>query len=124
MGIESDIINTLNNHSGLAQLVGNRNYTIHLPQKPNYPNTVITRVSTSPTNTLTTRNKLTNIRLQIDCRDRIYDDARSVSQQVKDAMENAGDYKSLYINDNDISAEFSTDTYRVSMDFSIWFYDS
>lgn len=123
MGIESDIIDTLNNHSGLSQLVSDRNYAIHLPQKPSYPNTVFMRVSTTPQNTLTVRNALTSIRLQIDSRDRTYDNTRLVSAQVKDAMEKSSAFLALYINDNDIPVEFSTDTYRVSVDFSIWFYD-
>jgi len=57
MSIESDIITTLNNHSGLTALVTTRNYYSNLPQNPVYPNTVSLRVSSNPQNTLTTRNK-------------------------------------------------------------------
>lgn len=123
MSIENDIISALNNHSGLSALVGSRNYAIHLPQNPVYPNTVFTRISTVPSNTLTKRNKLTNIRTQFDIRDQSYDDARRVLVQLKDAIENAMLFTALYNNENDVPLEFTTDTYRISVDFSIWFYD-
>lgn len=124
MTIEADILITLNNHSGLVALVGQRNYAINLPQNPIYPNTVFTRISTIPSNTLTIRNKLTNIRLQMDTRDQTYNGARLAATQVKDAIETATLFTGLYSNDNDIPKEFVTDSYRVSIDFSIWFYDT
>ncbi len=123
MTIEADILTTLNNYAGLSSLVSSRNYAVNLPQKPTYPNTVYIKVSTNPQNTLTGRNTLTNIRLQIDIRDTTLNGANLAAVQVKKAIESATLFDGLYINDNMTPREIPTDTYRMSLDFSIWFHD-
>jgi len=123
MTIETDILTTLNNYTGLSALVSSRNYAVNLPQKPTYPNTVFIKVNTNPQNTLTGRNTLTNIRLQIDIRDKTLNGASLAAIQVKKAIEAATLFDGLYINDNMAPQEVSTETYRVSLDFSVWFHD-
>jgi len=124
MTVEADILTTLNGYSGLSALVSSRNYAVNLPQSPTYPNTVFLKVSTNPQNTLTGRNSLTNIRVQIDIRDITLNGAGTAAVQVKKAIEAATLFDALYINDNMASKESTTDTYRVSLDFSIWFLDT
>jgi len=123
MTIEADILTVLNNHSGLSALVGQRNYSVNLPQNPVYPNTVNMRVSTNPSNSLTGRNALSNMRVQIDARGLTLDDSTLVFKQIVDAMEKTILFKALYLTSNHIPKESQTETYRISIDFSVWFYD-
>ncbi len=122
MSIESDILTTLNNHAGLTPLVGSRNYAVNLPQKPIYPSIVFLRISTNPSNNLSGRNALTNARFQFDIRDKKYESARLVEIEFINAMESSNLFKSIYLTENDIQKESATETYRISIDFSLWFY--
>lgn len=124
MTIEADILTTLNGYGGLSALVSSRNYAVNLPQNPTYPNTVFMRVSSNPNNSLTGRNTLMNARYQIDIRDNKFNAAQLAATQVIAAMEAATLFDALYLTDNDIPKEVQTETYRISIDFSIWFYDS
>lgn len=123
MTIEADILTTLNNYAGLSALVSSRNYAVNLPQNSTYPNTVFFTVVTNPQNTLTGRNTLTQIRIQIDIRDTTLNGASLAATQVKKAIEAATLFDGLYINDSMSPREVQTETYRKSLDFSIWFHD-
>ncbi len=124
MTIEADILTTLNNYAGLSSLVSSRNYAVNLPQNPIYPNTVYMRITTVPGNTLGARNTLTNIRIQIDTRDETLNGSVATAVQVKKAIEAATLFDGIYLQEETIPHEFNTGTYRVSQDFSLWFYDS
>ena len=123
MTIEADILTTLNNYAGLSSLVSSRNYAVNLPQNPTYPNTVYMRVSTVPGNTLGARNTLTNIRVKIDTRDETWLGAVTAGAQVKKAIEAATLFDGIYLNEEMIPHEYTTETYRLSQDFSLWFHD-
>lgn len=124
MTIETDIITTLNAHVGLSALVSSRNYAVNLPQNPTYPNTANSRISSNPSNSLTARNPLMNIRQQIDVRAKTLHATREAAIQVIDAMEAATLFTAIILTDNDLPKESSTDTYRISIDFSIWYTES
>ncbi|MFV1982998.1 MAG: DUF3168 domain-containing protein [Thiohalomonadales bacterium] len=121
MTIETDILTTLNNDTDLSAIVSNRNYAVNLPQNPVYPNTVNSRVNSNPTNTLSGRNKLMNIRLQIDVRHTVLEKATDAANKVISAMEKSILFTALYLTDNHLPKENQTDTYRISIDFSVWF---
>jgi len=61
--------------------------------------------------------------LQIDIRGKTFESARSTTAQVIDAIENATLFTGLFTSDNDEQKESAIETYRVSIDFSIWFID-
>jgi len=124
MTIQTDILTTLNNFSGLSALVSSRNYAVNLPQNPIYPNTVFMRISSNPSNSLTGRNKLSNARYQFDIRDNTYNASLLTATQLILALESSSLFDAIYLTDNDIPKEIQTETYRVSIDFSIWFYEN
>lgn len=120
MTIESDIKSALDGYAGLSTLVGSRNYFIRLPQEPTYPNTVTNRVVSNPLNALDGRNEKQNARFRIDARGETYDSARDVAAQVIAAME-AASFTAVLIDDSDFPYEPEVKTYRVVLDFSVWF---
>jgi hypothetical protein len=121
MTIETDIKTVLDNDVTLAAQVGSRNYWAALAQEPTYPNTVTNRIDTEFSNTLLTRNTLTAGIFRADIRAETYADARTVANLVIAAMEAATTFTALVVSDNDVPYEFSVGTYRVSIDFSVWF---
>ena len=121
MTIEADIQTTLDNYAGLSAFVSDRNYSVRLPQQPTYPNTVISRNSTEPSLTLTTRNIRTQALFSVDVRAETYNEARQVATQVIAAMEAATLFTALWRADADVPYEDDVETYRIAIDFSIWY---
>lgn len=119
MSVSGDIKTTLDNYSGLSALVSTRNYAVSLPQSPTYPNTVFTRISTSPTTILSGRSTTTNFRFQFDCRAETQAGARSVADNVIAALD-AATYKTVLLDDQDFPYEDDVKTFRIVLDFSIW----
>lgn len=121
MTIEADILTTLNAHAGLSALVSSRNYSINLPQNPIYPNTVFSQASSNPVNNLSGRSVLHNIRMQFDIRAQTVLEMTNVKTQLIAAIESATLFKVVFLTDNPLPKEIRTETYRSSIDFSIWF---
>lgn len=121
MTVESDIKSALDDYAGLSALVGSRNYFIRLPDQPTYPNTVINRITSTPQTTLSGRNAKQQARFQIDCRGTTYESARNVAAQVVSAMEAATAFTAVLLDDSDFPYEPEVLTYRVVLEFSVWF---
>jgi len=67
------------------------------------------------------RSLLHNIRLQIDIRSTTVLDSANVKKQVIAAIESATLFTGMFLTDNFLPKEIRTETYRLSVDFSIWF---
>ena len=121
MTIETDIITTLDGNASLLAAIGTRNYWLNLPQEPTYPNTVTNRIDTTYSNTLTTRNGLTQGLFRAEVRAEGHAAARSTANLVIAAMEASTLFTAIVVADNDVPFEDIVKTYRIAVDFSVWF---
>lgn len=110
--IETDIFDTL------RSLVADRCYPLQMPKTPDYPSIVYARVSSNPQNRIEGGASLDQVRIQVDCYDLTYADAKNLSALVRAAMEAAA-FKATLQFDTDLY-ESEVKVYRVTMDFYVW----
>lgn len=110
--IEQDIFNAL------KSLVSNRVYPLVMPQSPTYPAIVYNRIANTAQNTLEGGSSLDQVRMQIDVYATTYSAAKTLSDQVRSAMEAAA-FKGTLQTDQDFF-EPDVNLYRVSLDFYVW----
>jgi hypothetical protein len=110
--IETEIYDTL------QSLVGGRCYPVLMPQEPTYPALVYSRQASNPQYRLEGGSSLTQARVSIDCYAQTYDAVKSLSAQVRQAMEEAS-FKGTLIFDTDFY-EPDVKLFRILMDFYVW----
>ena len=121
MTVEANIKTTLDGYSALSALVSSRNYAINLPQNPTYPNSVYSRTTTDPLTSLSGANVKRKATFQIDVRGSTYASAVAVTAEVINAMKAATLFTAIWTDSNDVPYEDDTTTYRIAIDFSIWY---
>jgi len=110
--IETDIFDAL------KDLVADRCYPLMMPQNPVLPAIVYSRQASDPQYRLEGGSSLSQVRVEIDCYAKTYDEAKSLSAEVRSAME-AASYKGTMIFDADFY-EPDVKLYRVILDFYVW----
>jgi len=115
MSIAADLVTTL------GATFSNRLYPSVAPAGVAAPYGVYQMVSAVPQTALTGTPNLTNARFQIDLfgREKIALDA--LAEAVKTAMGGATLFKSICLNQLDLY-EDPAQFYRISLDFSVWYY--
>lgn len=110
--IETEIFDTL------KDLVGERCYPLTMPQSPTYPAIVYARQASTPQYRLEGGASLTQVRMEVSCFARTYDEVKSLADDARLAMEGAG-FKGTLIFDMDVY-EPDVKLYQVMMDFYVW----
>jgi hypothetical protein len=103
----------------LESLVGGRCYPLQMPQSPDYPTIVYSRIASAPQNRLEGGASLDQVRIQVDCYAETYDGAKTLSDSVRSAMQAAA-FKATLQSDMDIFEGELKNIYRVMMDFYVW----
>lgn len=106
-------------YQALQSLVGGRCYPLQMPQSPQYPTIVYSRIASEPKNRLEGGASLDQVRIQVDCYAQTYDGAKSLSASVRQAME-AAVFKATLQSDMDLFEGDLKNVYRVMMDFYVW----
>jgi len=112
------ILNTLTAHTGLAGLVASRIYRIRIPQNPTYP-LILFRVSEEPQNSLSSSNDM-NYEAEFELYGASFSELENIKAQLKDALTNATDLKSVCTAVADDDFQDDTGNYSIFLDFSIW----
>jgi hypothetical protein len=110
--IETDIFESL------KDLVSDRCYPLMMPQNPVLPAIVYSRQASNPFYRLEGGSSLSQVRVQIDCYARSYEEAKDLASNARSAMESAS-YKGTMIFDADFY-EPDVKLYRVVLDFYVW----
>jgi hypothetical protein len=110
--IETEIFDTL------QDLVDGRCYPLVMPQSPSYPSIVYARQASTPQYRLEGGASLTQVRMEVVCFARTYDEAKSLAEDIRAAMEGAS-FKGTMIFDMDLY-EPDVKLYQVAMDFYVW----
>lgn len=110
--IETDIFDAL------KDLVSDRCYPLMMPQNPVLPAIVYSRQASDPQYRLEGGSSLSQVRMQIECYAKTYDEAKAISADVRSAMEEAS-FKGTMIFDTDFY-EPDVKLYRVIHDFYVW----
>ena len=95
-----------------------RVYHVIAPQGRALPRITFTRAANAPVVSLSGSSRLDQVRMQVDCWARTYQEARALAVQVRAVLE-PQPFKALMQNDFD-DYEVETQTWRVSMDFRCW----
>jgi hypothetical protein len=103
---------------GVTALVALRTYPLVAPQGSDMPFIVYNRISSGREYSLGGYSRLENPRMQIDCYAATYSEAKALSEAVTTAMRGATTFSVSW---DDPRESFEEDeTYRISMDFSVW----
>ena len=102
----------------LKDLVASRCYPLMMPQNPTLPALVYSRQASKPEYRLEGGSSLSQVRVEIDCYAKSYEEAKSLASQVRSAMELAA-FKGTMIFDTDFY-EPDVKLYRVVLDFYVW----
>ena len=105
-------------YDALKSLVNDRCYPVLMPQNTPYPALAYSRQASDPQYRIEGRASLTQVRISIDCYAATYDEVKTLSDQIRTAMETAS-FKGTMIFDADFY-EPDVKVYRVLMDFYVW----
>lgn len=121
MSFASELRSLLGANAALKELVNEKIYPLTFKKGDEFPGIIYTEIDGIPQNTLDGHDKgLWNMRVQIDCYGRNYDEAHEIADLVKEAMPAAGDtFRALLLSRADLYEEQKR-VPRVSMDFSVW----
>lgn len=118
MSLETKLYTLLSGDAGVSALVSNRIYPLAAPQQADLPFVVYTRISSGREYTLSGATGLENPRMQVDCYAETYSSAKAISEAVVTAVRAATTFRTSW---DDPRESFEEDeTFRVSIDFSIW----
>ncbi len=121
MSLESAIYSTLTAHGGVSGFVGDRVYPRQIPQDKQLPAIAYLRVSSRDLSTLDSGDNCTeSVRLQLDIVSTSYEEARDISREVRDAMNNASAFSSVKQQDKDMPGQ-NPDYHRVMLEFNVWY---
>jgi len=118
--LEPNIFSVLTGDAAVSALVGTRVYPIKLPHEPTYPAITYSRVASEKVNAFDGYKGLEDARIQVDCWASTYAQAKDLAEKVISAMINATPFKARVASDTDLYDD-DTGTYRVSVDFYIWY---
>lgn len=90
MSAEKVIRDRLNSHAGVNALVAGRIYPLLLPQEPTYPAITYRRVASSRIQSVHSDPGMARVQIQVTCWALSYDSVRSVTEQVRLALERYG----------------------------------
>lgn len=119
MTIETDIKAALDAHSGLSAIISARTYASRFPQNPTLPAVSYYINANNAINTMDSKHK-DNKLIRFDIIGSSYSSIRQVAVQLKDAMETASTYKSVFLNENDLDFDIDQGIYRTVLEFSTW----
>ena len=118
MSLESKLYTLLSADAGVTALVALRTYPLVAPQGAEMPFIVYNRISSGRQYSLTGYSNLENPRMQVDCYGTTYSEAKALSEAVITALRGATTFGT---EQDDPRESFEEDeTFRISIDFSIW----
>ena len=123
--VEEALHSRMKGFAGLTALVGTRIYPLKLPQDPTYPAVTFAKVSGPRERAMGADPGVVRSRHQVDSWSEDYDEAKSVSEQVRLALQRFnGTEASVVIHDIYLDNELdlfepATDTYRTMLDFEV-----
>ena len=124
--IEQGLLTHLQADAGITAIVDGRIDAVVSPQNETLPRITFQRISSNRVMSFGGPSGLTRGRFQIDCWAATYDDSKNLAEAVRLAMDGfsglMGDVpvRVILLTDNDLF-EANPKTYRVSMDFAIWY---
>jgi hypothetical protein len=118
MSLETKLYTLLSGNAGVVALVATRIYPLTAPQEAAMPYVVYTRVSSGRLYSLTGYSNLEYPRMQVDCYGTTYSEAKLLSEAVVTAIRAATTFGTEQDDPQEMFEE--DETYRVSIDFSIW----
>jgi hypothetical protein len=119
MSLETKIFTILTTDPAVSAVIASRCFPVVLPQNVTLPAVSYQRISGGQENSLKGSSNLENPRIQVDVWGTTYSAVKDLAAKVMAAMRAASTFKALVISDQDLF-EDETETYRVSIDFSIW----
>lgn len=99
---------------------GSAHYMMNMRMSKDYPFITLSRVASTDNVSTTGPSDLQNVRVQIDIHARTIAEAHALQQQVKTAMDEWG-VQNVPLSSVDLFEE-ATQTFRVSLDYSVWTY--
>jgi hypothetical protein len=120
--LEVKIYSLLSGTTAITEIVGEKIFPLQAPQPTGFPYIIYSRVSGGQVSGLDGYLNLENPRIQIDMYSTSYAQAKVCADTIHDTMNEATDFKSILISDNDLFDDDFRDkgSFRVSMDFSCW----
>ena len=118
MSLETKLYALLSADAGVTEIASTRIYPLVAPQEAALPHVVYTRVSSGREYSLSGYSNLENPRMQIDCYGTTYAEAKALSEAVISALRGAMTFGTASDDPQEIFEE--DETFRVSIDFSIW----
>jgi len=119
MNIESDLFSYLSNHTELTALVDKRIYPLLMPQNGSLPALVFTIVNNRELQSINHREPYGfDVRVQIDCYDKDFDDVLAIKEAVRIAM-HGFTYKAHGFNSRTMPYEPNIKLHRQLIEFYI-----
>ena len=118
MSLETKLYSLLSANAGVLALVNTRIYPLVAPQEATMPFVVYTRVSSFRLYSLAGYSNLEYPRMQVDCYGTTYSEAKLLSEAVITAIRSATTFGAEQDDPQEMFEE--DETFRVSIDFSIW----
>lgn len=117
--LETKIYTALTGNVTVAAVVSARVYPLIMPQDPTLPAITYQRMGSDPVNDLQGYSGLENAHIMLNSWGTRYDTVKELAEDVHEAMDKAGTFKSVLVNDMD-GYDPDTGLYVVSQDFSCW----
>ena len=122
MSLETEIVQTLQNHPGMAALVVTRIYPMLMPQNPTLPAIVYQKISGPRSYSHSGDQNLTFTRYQFSCWAHTYAGAKALAAQLRDCLSGRkyGVIRASFcVNELDDYDPISKD-FRIIVDFHFW----
>jgi hypothetical protein len=118
VSLESKLYTLLSGDAGVHSQAADRIYPLVAPQDAPLPLVVYTRISSGREYSLAGYSNLENPRMQIDCYGTTYTETKALAEAVTTALRAATTFGTAQ---DDPRESFEEDeTFRISIDFSIW----